>query len=289
MTKTAVPRLVLSLLAGLLLAWSTLALPAELPRPDPVPGGIAIIPLRPASTPRPAAYFNGHRVMVLPGKDGWLAVVGIPLSEKAGMHSVGVREGTGPVLKYRFTVREKRYAAQRITIKKRHMVNPTPAELKRIFREEKIIRGALAHWSPGYAGGRFLLPVAGALSGPFGLRRFLNGQPRAPHGGIDIAAPAGTPVRAPAAGQVIDVGDYFFTGNTVFLDHGQGLITLYAHLSRVEVKPGQRVRRGQVIGTVGMTGRATGPNLHWGVSLNQTMVDPDLFLARKDVIAIDKR
>jgi murein DD-endopeptidase MepM/ murein hydrolase activator NlpD len=231
------------------------------------------------STP-PLVHYEGNRVLVQRRDDHWLAIVGIPLEAQPGVHTVQVRRGARPPQPVAFTVSAKEYAVQHITLQNRRMVHPTEADLQRITREQERIAAAFAHWSE--AAPRhltFSLPVAGEFSSPFGLRRFFNQQPRKPHSGLDIAAPQGTPVQAPMAGQVIDTGEYFFNGNTVFLDHGQGLITMYCHLHRIAVTPGQRVARGDTLGTVGMTGRVTGPHLHWSVSLNRTVVDPMLLLS----------
>jgi murein DD-endopeptidase MepM/ murein hydrolase activator NlpD len=125
----------------------------------------------------------------------------------------------------------------------------------------------------------FIKPVSGVTSSPFGHRRILNDQPRSPHSGLDIAASTGTPVAAPAPGTVTITGEFYFNGNTVFLDHGQGLITMYCHLSEIKVTEGTQIERGEILGLVGATGRVTGPHLHWSVSLNGHRVDPELAIA----------
>ncbi len=145
--------------------------------------------------------------------------------------------------------------------------------------ETKLIKQAKAVWSEIDSLTLDLaLPVNGPFSSPFGLRRFFNEQPRRPHSGLDIAAAEGTPIQAAASGQIVNTGDYFFNGNTVFIDHGQGMITMYCHMNSIAVKEEQKVNQGEVIGAVGMTGRVTGAHLHWSVIMNKTMVDPELFL-----------
>ncbi|MFA7096481.1 MAG: peptidoglycan DD-metalloendopeptidase family protein [Gammaproteobacteria bacterium] len=274
MTKT-----IFSLFLFLLCA-PALAAANPLPKAEPVPGGIALVPIAAAGDAAPVVRYNGRRVMVAKAQEGWLAVVGIPLSAQPGLHTIEVQHQGAPAARQSFEVRDKAYATQHITLKDRRMVHPSPEDLERIARERKRIDRALGHWSDGPAAELvFDWPTEGRQSSPFGLRRFFNGEPRNPHSGQDIAAPAGTPIKAPAAGRVVDVGDYFFNGKTVFLDHGQGLITMYCHLEHIDVEPGQTVKRGEIIGRVGATGRATGPHLHWSVSLNRAMVDPALFLA----------
>jgi hypothetical protein len=265
---------------SLLLALPPGAISATMPRTDQVPGGIAVIPLPEATSTPPLVYYAGNRVMVLRRDNSWVAVVGIPLDTPPGAHTLQVRRGAKTLPPVSFTVQEKEYAVQHITLKNRRMVDPTEADLQRIAREKTRIEAAFGHWSDAVPGDLTMLqPVSGDFSSPFGLRRFFNDQPRKPHSGLDIAAPQDTPVHAPMAAEVIDTGNYFFNGNTVFLDHGQGLITMYCHLERIDVTPGQQVARGNIIGTVGMTGRVTGPHLHWSVSLNRTMVDPMLWLS----------
>jgi murein DD-endopeptidase MepM/ murein hydrolase activator NlpD len=225
----------------------------------------------------PFVEADGHRALVL--KDGavWIAVIGIPLSAPVGPFHVRVRDSAG-AQDLDFAVSDKHYTTQSLKVAPRQ-VDLSAADLKRYQREHEIMDRALNHWSePPLTTLRWPAPVPGFRSSSFGLRRVFNGESRNPHSGMDIAAAAGTPVILPADGTVLDTGDYFFTGNTILVDHGGGLISMYGHLSAIDVKPGQRVAAGTRIGAVGMTGRATGPHLHWALSLNRAWVDPALFL-----------
>ncbi|MDA0272008.1 MAG: peptidoglycan DD-metalloendopeptidase family protein [Proteobacteria bacterium] len=259
----------------LILALLTLCQQAmSLPTHDPVPGGIALISL---STDRDVT-FNGRLVMVThveEGSDqGYVAVVGIPLSQSPGSLHLDTAEG-----KVHFEVNAKQYEEQRLTIENKRKVNPYAQDMERITRERAEMDAAFNNFRPvNRVETGFVLPTAGIMSSSFGLRRILNNQPRNPHSGMDIAAPEGTPIHSPAGGRVVASGDYFFNGNTVLVDHGQGLITMYCHMSKISVEVGQTVDKGQYLGEVGMTGRVTGPHLHWSVSLNNARVNPALFL-----------
>lgn len=264
---------ILMVLAGAGLV-SAGAEPARLPfKPSSVPGGVAVLAL-PGGPGTPKATYHGEPVLVRRSGRGWVAVVGIPLSAKPGRQEIEVEGRRIP-----FTVRPKRYPEQRIRLKDQRQVTPNAEDEARIAREQALMAPAWKAWPEGLAPTlRFQLPTSGGLTSSFGLRRFFNGQPRAPHAGLDIKAPAGQAVRAPAAGVVVLTGDFFFSGNAVFLAHGEGVVSLFAHLSKVTVAQGQVVKAGDLLGEVGMTGRATGPHLHWSLSLNNARVDPRLFL-----------
>lgn len=245
---------------------------------QPVPGGVVVLPLgmQPSA---PEVKFKGHRTLVLPGDSGdWWAVVGLPLDTQPGRQTVQVRMG-GQATTLTFDVRDKTYRSQHIKLKDGAMVSPPPETLARIKRELDIQNQAYQVFSANRPSNLlFDPPVPGRLSSPFGLRRYFNGEARNPHSGLDFASPTGTPVKSPADGTVILVGDYYFNGKTVFIDHGQGVISMFCHLSVITHKPGTPVKRGAVVGKVGSTGRSTGPHLHWNVSLNNARVDPALFL-----------
>jgi murein DD-endopeptidase MepM/ murein hydrolase activator NlpD len=244
----------------------------------PVPGGIAVITL-PADADPATARFGDRKVLVTRNEGDYLAVIGLPLGTKPGRHFLTVTDKQGKTLNLGFQVADKAYEEQHITITDKRKVNPEKQDMERITRETKQINSALSHWSAQEdVVVTFRKPVEGPTSSPFGLRRFFNEQARNPHSGLDIAAPEGAAIHAPAPGTVLTTGEFFFNGNTVLLDHGQGLITMYCHMSRIDVTPGQTVDTGETLGAVGMTGRVTGPHLHWGVSLNDARIDPLLLL-----------
>ena len=256
-------------------AWA--AVDAAWPRNAVVPGGVARIELGPAAT-RPRAFADDAPLLVVGDPIVWTALVGIPLSATPGTAHIRVSTPEGERM-LDYTVAPKRYTEQHLKVSPR-TVDLSPEDLARHERERVHQQGVIATFSAPPAGDlKMRPPCPGRRSSSFGLRRFFNGQPRNPHSGMDIAAPTGTPVIAPLAASVIDVGDYFFNGHTVWLDHGGGLLSMMCHLSRTDVKPGDRLAPGQRLGAVGATGRVTGPHLHWTVSLNRASVDPALFLA----------
>ncbi len=248
-----------------------------LPRENLVPGGVVVLPVGAAQQPAPKVSFDGKRVMVR--KDGaqWVAVLGLPLAQPEGPASLRIEAQDG-ARELAVEVGAYAYETQYLNVPPRQ-VDLSPEDLARVEREQLRVRAALRNWSePAPATLAMQLPLKGRHSSPFGVRRFFNQQPRNPHSGLDIAAPTGTKVLAPSPGRVVDVGDYFYNGKSIVIDHGHGLTTMYCHLSAIDVKIGDRVKRGAPIGRVGATGRVTGPHLHWGVALNGALVDPSLFL-----------
>lgn len=245
-----------------------------------VPGGVALVALAPKTQPRPEATYGGRRVLVRAHAGRWWAVVGIGLAaDPTQPQTLQVREADGRERRSTFKLQPKRYAEQRLTVAPRH-VELAPDDLARYERERKHLAEVLRRFSAERepATLRLVMPTPGPRSSSFGLRRVFNKQPRAPHSGMDIAAATGTPVVSAGAGEVLDVGDYFFNGLTVIVDHGRGFLTLYCHLSAIDIEVGKAVDAGTPIGKVGASGRVTGPHLHFSVYLNAQSVDPALFL-----------
>jgi murein DD-endopeptidase MepM/ murein hydrolase activator NlpD len=276
--------------SALLAALGGLALPASRlsaapapsgvwPKASQVPGGVARLSLGPAAQ-RPAAYTGEIPLLVLGNASEWTALVGIALSALPGEASITVQTADGGRRDLAYAVTPKRYSEQHLKVEPR-TVDLSPQDLARYERERAHQEGVMATFSEPLPQGslRMQVPVPGRRSSSFGLRRVFNGQARNPHSGMDIAAGTGTPVVSPLPARVIDTGDYFFNGNTVWLDHGGGLLGMVCHLSAIDVKTGDTLQTGERLGAVGATGRVTGPHLHWGVMLNRSMVDPALFLA----------
>ena len=255
----------------------------ELPKQRGVPGGVVAVPLG-AAPSRPLAHANNVPLMVLGDRDNWIALVGIPLSAMPGAAAIQMRRAAGlPDVSVPYAIETKQYAEQHLKVPQR-TVDLSKEDLARYERERTHQNQVVGTFTPDLPVQlRMLQPTPGPRSSSFGLRRVFNGQARNPHSGMDIAADSGAPVMAPAAGRVLDTGDYFFNGNTVWIDHGSGLLTMLCHLSAIDVKPGDQVAAGQRVGAVGATGRVTGAHLHWSISLNRTMVDPELFLRDDDV------
>lgn len=264
-----------------------LALPlfahAALPKSSNVPGGVAVVPLGniSASADKPQTWIGDQPVLVTSDHDQWYAVVGLPLDITLGTHELTVKIDNEVETK-QFEVIATEYPEQHITLKDKSKVDLSPADLARARREIATIRQLKRHWRETQDTDLTLMvPAQGELGSRFGLRRFFNDEPRSPHSGLDVAVKSGSPVMASAKGEVLAIGDYFFNGKTVFVDHGNGLITMVCHLKQIDVQPGESVKKGQRLGLSGQTGRATGPHLHWSVVLNGAMVDPELFIPEK--------
>lgn len=251
----------------------------SLPTDSRVPGGIAVIELG-KSTSAPQVTFNKENVLVTrkSEQEPWQAWVGIPLKQALGTAHIEVNGQPKS-----FTINSFDYPEQRLTVKNKH-VNPNTEQMNRISHEFKQMNKVYkSHTalneikSAGFNG--MIWPIHGPQSSAFGLRRFFNDQERNPHSGIDIAAPTGAQITAPADGKVVLTGHFYFNGKSVFIDHGQGLISMLCHMSEIDVKEGDIVNANDPIGLVGATGRVTGPHLHWTVSLNNARIEPKLLLA----------
>ena len=274
-----------SIFTTLCLLTSISVFATNLPEQSSVPGGLVIVPLSSSGEAKPAVTYNKKPVMVVEDNEQWLAIVGVPLKAKAGTQYIKVN-----AKKVGFNIVDKAYPTQHITITNKRKVNPNKLDMDRINAERANINAALRSWTEQEEiPFNFIWPIEGRVSGLFGRRRVFNDQPRRPHSGMDIAAPTGTQIHAPAAGVIKGTGNYFFNGNTVFIDHGQGLVTMFCHMDQIDVQDEQIIQQGDIIGTVGMTGRVTGPHLHLGVSLNDTRIEPRLFFPEREAVEGDEQ
>lgn len=206
----------------------------------------------------------------------WRVLVGIDLDIKPRTYNVDISTDGKPSVQVlqRLVVTPRHFRTRRLTVDPGY-VNPPPEVTERIARENTELNDLWTHsdskklWT-----GAFVRPVPDAANSAFGTRSILNGEPRSPHSGADFISATGTPVQAPNGGRVVLAGDRYYTGNTVIIDHGLTLFSLFAHLSEIDVKPGDIVSAGDVIGKVGATGRVTGPHLHWSVRINGARIDP---------------
>jgi murein DD-endopeptidase MepM/ murein hydrolase activator NlpD len=256
---------------------------ASVTPPSPQPGDVVLLQLS-GSPPDARAEWDGRPLRLFTTGQGAAALVGLDLDVKPGpvgwrLTRPSVAKNGGALAAGVVTVRPRTFPLQQLTLPK-NMVDLDAPTLARVAAERRELDAALAAgagerlWR-----GPFRTPVEGGQpTGGYGLRRLINGQPRSPHAGYDWAAPAGTPVLAANTGRVALVAEHFFAGRNVMLDHGLGLFTLYFHLTEARVAPGEAVEGGQVIGTVGATGRVTGPHLHFAVLLGGARVDPEALL-----------
>ena len=249
------------------------------------PGSVVLMIVACRESPdRVVASALGKEVVFYPDPDGkrWRGLVGVDMESRPGQYGLivkAIRWGRPAlVVTHELRVAPKRFPTRRLRVASRY-ANPPESELERVRRESERLGAIFQSVTPHRWKGPFLMPVGDYPASNFGARSIFNGQPRSPHAGIDFMSPAGTPVRTPNAGQIVLAEQLFFTGNTVIVDHGLGLYSLLAHLSRIDVKPGQAVESGTTLGLVGATGRVTGPHLHWAVRLNEARVDPISLIA----------
>lgn len=267
------------------LAWLGLSLSAQSAAAPAVsvearalqPGEVAIITVRGWTAPAPprVRLFGRPAPVYAAGDSTWRTLVGIDLDVAPGAYTVSVLGASAaPVARTTMRIRAKAFPTRRLTVDPR-FVEPPPEAQARIAREAKELTAIWAAsvgerlWT-----GPFAEPVPDAATSAFGSRSVFNGQPRSPHGGADFSSPSGRPIVSPNSGKVVLARDLYYTGQTVVVDHGLGLLSLFAHMSAIDVVEGAVVKTGDALGKVGATGRVTGPHLHWTVRLGGARVDP---------------
>jgi murein DD-endopeptidase MepM/ murein hydrolase activator NlpD len=240
-------------------------------------GDLCLIRVRVEGGDPPVVLWMGNKVFLVANaqKTEWYGYLVADLTAKPGHYRVLVRmPGSGKEKQVELEISKKNYGVRRLTLPK-NMVDLDSQTLQRVKKESKRMKGLWeATPSPPLWRGPFIRPVPGKVVGTFGQRSIINGQPRSPHSGVDLKSERGAPVMAVNRGLVVLTGDHFFTGLTVVIDHGGGILSMYFHLDRIAVQQGERVKKGHIIGLVGSTGRVTGPHLHWGMRINGDRIDP---------------
>jgi hypothetical protein len=278
-------RPMVALLAALLVAASpatpdvpAAATPALVLAPAAARPGDAVLIRVTGSASPPRGELAGRRLLFWRDREEWRALAALPIETPVGAVPVAIDAGTAH-LEGSLAIVEPGFRVSRIELPPRY-VEPPPAARRRMEEDRKAFAKAFSEpFAPPLYAGPFVLPGDAPLSGRYGDQRIVNGKPEAAHYGLDLAAARGAPVTACNDGRVLLVRDAYMSGNTVVIWHGAGIMSVYMHLDRADVKAGQEVRRGQRIGQVGSTGRSTGPHLHWGVKVNGLYVDPESLLA----------
>lgn len=265
------------LLTGFCVAMAFSQSPIHLSSKSIGQGDLCLIGIRVEGGNPPAVLWMGKEVFLVanPQKTEWYGYLVADLTAKPGHYKVVVRmPGSGSEKQVELEIREKNYGVRRLTLPK-NMVDLDAQTLQRAKKESKRMKVLWeATPSPPLWSGPFIRPVPGKVVGAFGQRSIINDQPRSPHSGVDLKGERGAPIMAINSGQVVLTGDHFFTGLTVVIDHGGGILSMYFHLDRIAVEKGERVKKGHIIGLVGSTGRATGPHLHWAIRINGDRIDP---------------
>jgi murein DD-endopeptidase MepM/ murein hydrolase activator NlpD len=253
---------------------------------------VMIVPPSPTESIRVRA-FDRDVPAYLDG-DIWRAIVGIDLDVKPGVYRITVESGSGVNVisgSYDLTVVDRVFRTRRLTVNEA-FVTPPASEEPRIEREAALLAQTWESSSPTRLwSAPFIRPVLHSANSAFGSRSVFNGKPRNAHGGADFLSPAGTPIKAPNAGRIAVARNLYFSGNTVIIDHGLGVFSMLAHLSRIDVQEGESVKAGALVGVVGATGRVTGAHLHWAVRVGDARVDPLslLAVAGRGVVEMKKR
>ncbi len=239
------------------------------------PGELAVLTIRTAGATPPTVRAFGKDVPVFAAGDStWRALVGIDLSVKPGKHPVSIEAAPAPPTTYPLVVKAQHFRTRTLKVDPA-FVTPPPEAAERIERETRELNEIWQSSAPTRLWERaFVRPVPHPANSTFGTHSVFNGEPRSQHSGADFASPDGTPINAPNAGRVVLASSRYFSGNTVVIDHGLGLFSLFAHLSVIGVKNGETVKTGEEIGRVGATGRVTGPHLHWAMRANEARIDP---------------